>query len=32
MLNHPTVEKLHQMRLCGMARALASQAQTPDVG
>jgi DNA replication protein DnaC len=32
MLNHPTVEKLHQLRLSGMARALASQAQTPDIG
>ena len=32
MLNHPTVDKLHQLRLSGMARALASQAQTPDIG
>jgi len=32
MLNHPTVDKLHQMRLTGMARALASQAQNPEVG
>ena len=32
MLNHPTVDKLHQLRLSGMARALASQAQIPDIG
>jgi DNA replication protein DnaC len=32
MLNHPTVDKLHQLRLTGMARALASQAQSPEIG
>ena len=32
MLNHPTVDKLHQMRLTGMARALVSQAQSPEIG
>jgi DNA replication protein DnaC len=32
MLNHPTVERLHQLRLPGMARALASQAQSPEIG
>ncbi|WP_295443977.1 IS21-like element helper ATPase IstB [uncultured Thiodictyon sp.] len=31
MLNHPTVDQLHQLRLFGMARALASQAQTPAI-
>jgi hypothetical protein len=31
MLNHPTVERLHQLRLPGMARALASQAQSPEI-
>jgi DNA replication protein DnaC len=32
MLNHPTVDKLHQLRLTGMARALALQAQSPEAG
>ncbi len=32
MLNHPTVDKLHQLRLTGMARALASQAQSSESG
>ena len=31
MLQHPTVDKLHQLRLTGMARALAEQAQIPDI-
>jgi DNA replication protein DnaC len=31
MLNHPTVDQLHQLRLFGMARALAGQAQTPAI-
>ncbi len=32
MLNHPTVEKLHQLRLTGMARALAHQGTSPEIG
>jgi DNA replication protein DnaC len=32
MLNHPTVEKLHQLRLTGMARALAHQGASPEIG
>ena len=32
MLNHPTVENLHQLRLFGMARALSSQLQSPQIG
>ena len=32
MLNHPTVDKLHQLRISGMDRALASQAQNLDIG
>lgn len=32
MLQHPTVDKLHQLRLTGMARALASQTQQGDIG
>jgi DNA replication protein DnaC len=32
MLNHPTVDKLHQLRLFGMARALATQEQQADIG
>ena len=32
MLNHPTVVKLQQLRLTGMARALAQQAQSPEIG
>ena len=31
VLHHPTVDKLHQLRLAGMARALASQAQQADL-
>ncbi len=31
MLNHPTIDKLNQMRLSGMARALASQTQSPEI-
>jgi DNA replication protein DnaC len=31
MLNHPTYERLTQLRLTGMAKALAEQAQTPEV-
>jgi DNA replication protein DnaC len=31
MLNHPTVDQLHQLRLFGMARALASQAQNAEI-
>ena len=31
MLNHPTYERLTQLRLHGMAKALAEQAQTPEV-
>jgi DNA replication protein DnaC len=31
MLNHPTYERLTQLRLNGMAKALAEQAQTPEV-
>lgn len=32
MLNHPTHEHLIQLRLFGMARALAEQASLPDIG
>lgn len=32
MLHHPTIEKLHALRLPGMASALATQLQTPDIG
>lgn len=32
MLNHPAVDKLHQMHLTGMARALASQTQSAEIG
>jgi DNA replication protein DnaC len=32
MLNHPTVDKLHQLHLPGMARALVSQSQSPEIG
>ncbi len=32
MLHHPTVDQLHQLRLTGMAKALASQAQQTDIG
>ena len=31
MLNHPTYERLTQLRLTGMAKALAEQAQTPEL-
>jgi DNA replication protein DnaC len=31
MLNHPTHERLAQLRLTGMAKALAEQAQIPDI-
>ena len=31
MLNHPTYERLTQLRLHGMAKALAEQTQTPEV-
>ncbi len=31
MLNHPTYERLTQLRLHGMAKALTEQTQTPDV-
>ena len=31
MLNHPTVDKLHQLRLSGMARALACR-RRPESG
>ncbi len=31
MLHHPTVDQLHQLRLSGMAKALASQAQQADI-
>ena len=31
MLNHPTYERLAQLRLSGMAKALAEQAQTPEM-
>ena len=31
MLNHPTYERLTQLRLSGMAEALAEQTQTPEV-
>ena len=31
MLNHPTYERLAQLRLTGMAKALAEQAQIPEI-
>ena len=31
MLHHPTIDQLHQLRLTGMAKALASQTQQADV-
>ena len=31
MLNHPTVSKLHTLRLTGMAAALAEQSVQPDI-
>ena len=30
MLNHPTIDKLHELRLLGMAKALKEQNQSPD--
>ena len=30
MLTHPTIDKLHELRLCGMAKALTEQRQSPD--
>jgi len=32
MLNHPTLEKLTELRLAGMARALREQMETRDIG
>jgi hypothetical protein len=32
MLNHPTHDKLQQLRLAGMARALAQQGQHAEIG
>lgn len=32
MLNHPTVENLHPLRLFGLARALSSPLQSPQIG
>lgn len=32
MLNHPTYDKLHQLRLAGMAKALAQQDQHAEIG
>jgi len=31
MLNHPTVDRLHELALTGMARALAEQLHLPDI-
>lgn len=31
MLNHPTIEKLHRLRLPGMAKALSAQMRTADL-
>lgn len=31
MLNHPTIDKLHQLRLTGMAHALVSQNQSSEI-
>jgi DNA replication protein DnaC len=31
MLNHPTLEKLHSLRLAGMCQALTEQMQMPDI-
>ena len=31
MLQHPTMEKLHALKLSGMAGALADQLATPDI-
>lgn len=32
MLTHPTHDKLHQLRLAGMAKALAQQDQHAEIG
>ena len=32
LLHHPTLDRLQQLRLTGMARALAAQAQQADIG
>jgi DNA replication protein DnaC len=32
MLHHPTVDKLHQLRLTGMAKALSSQTKQAEIG
>jgi len=32
VLHHPSIEPLHQLRLTGMAKALATQAQQADIG
>ncbi len=32
MLTHPTIEKLHALRLSGMAQAFATQCQSPEIG
>lgn len=32
MLHHPTIEKLHALRLSGMAKALATQSASPEIG
>ena len=31
MLTHPTVDKLHQLRCAGMAKALAEQLGSPEI-
>ena len=31
MLKHPTLDKLHALKLTGMAAALADQSATPDI-
>ena len=31
MLKHPTLDKLHALKLTGMASALADQSATPDI-
>jgi len=31
MLNHPTLDKLHELRFTGMARALSEQMALPDI-
>lgn len=32
LLHHPTLDRLQQLRLTGMARALAAQSQQADIG